>query len=72
MAKTKLLTPKFLEALFKRGKSEYLPVSYLTEEADKVLAAGEAQKIPAMLTDLTAKGLIENKENEFKIIENLA
>jgi hypothetical protein len=72
MARTKMLTPKFLAALFRRGKSEYLPLGYLIEEAQKVLADGEAQKIPAMLTDLADKGLIEANNEEYKITGELS
>lgn len=72
MAKTKQLTPKFMTALFKRGKKEYLPLSYLLTEAEKVLAEGEAQKIPGMLSEFKEKGLVEVKDEKYKALSEFS
>lgn len=72
MANTKLLTPKFLAALFRRGKEEYLPLSYLTDEAQKVLAEGEVEKISNMLSELEGRGLVESKDDKFKLLGEIS
>lgn len=68
MAVDKKLTDRFLVALFRRGKAEFLPVSYLKSEGDKVLAKGETDKLPAMLGDLVIRGICAEKEGEYKLL----
>lgn len=68
MAAEKKLTDRFLVALFKRGKAEYLPVSYLQAEGEKVLAAGESNNLLNMLTDMKNKGIIEEQSGEYKLL----
>ena len=70
MAGSKTLTERFLIALFKRGQAEFLPVSYLKGEGDKVLAKGESDKLLEMLADLTAKGALEEKNGEYKLLKD--
>ncbi|NDV25862.1 hypothetical protein [Desulfovibrio sp. JC010] len=70
MAGAKKLTEKFLVALFKRGKAEYLPLSYLEMEGGKVLAPGEIGKIKTMLADMAGKGIFEEKNGEYKLLSD--
>lgn len=70
MAGSKALTDRFLVALFKRGKAEYLPVSYLKVEGDKVLAPGESDKLPEILSTLVDQGICEEKSGEFKLLKD--
>ena len=66
----KEFTERFLVALFRRGKAEFLPVTYLKKEGDKVLVRGETDKLLAMLEQLTAKGVLEMKNGEYKLIND--
>ncbi|WP_319777380.1 hypothetical protein [Maridesulfovibrio sp.] len=68
MAGTKTLTDRFLIALFKRGKAEYLPPSYLKAEGGKVLAPGESDKLSGLLDDMLGKGILEEKDGEYKLV----
>ncbi|NDV23878.1 hypothetical protein [Desulfovibrio sp. JC022] len=68
MARVKKLTEKFLVALFKRGKADYLPPSYLKMEGGKVLAPGESDKLLNMLAEMAGKGIVEEKNGEYKLL----
>lgn len=68
MAGVKKLTDRFLVALFRRGKADFLPPSYLKTEGDKVLAKGESDKILNMLADMVGKGILEEKNGEYKLL----
>ncbi|CCO22775.1 hypothetical protein [Maridesulfovibrio hydrothermalis] len=70
MAGGKELTDRFLIALFKRGKAEFLPVTYLKGEGDKVLAKGQSDKLPQILSELTEKGILEEVNGEYKLIKD--
>ncbi|WP_320173504.1 hypothetical protein [Maridesulfovibrio sp.] len=70
MAGVKKLTDRFLIALFRRGKADYLPPSYLETEGGKVLAPGETDKLQELLADLTGKGILEEKEGEYKLLSD--
>ncbi|SMF27216.1 hypothetical protein [Desulfovibrio gilichinskyi] len=66
----KTLTDRFLVALFRRGKAAYLPISYLKEQGDKVLSKGETDKLLTVLAEMTAKGVLEVKDNQYKLIHD--
>ncbi|TIH14960.1 hypothetical protein D0S45_12520 [Marinifilum sp. JC120] len=68
MAGAKKLTDRFLVALFKRGKADYLPPSYLQMEGGKVLAPGENDKLLNMLAEMVGKGILEEKDGEYKLL----
>lgn len=68
MAGAKQLTDRFLLALFKRGKAEYLPLSYLETEGRKVLAPGEVSKLQTMLAEMAEKGIVAEKSGEYKLL----
>ncbi len=70
MAGSKQLTDRFLIALFKRGQADYLPVSYLKAEGDKVLARGESDRLLEILTGLVEQGVCEEKAGEFKLLKD--
>ncbi len=70
MEKGKNLTDRYLVALFKRGKADYLPVSYLKEQGDKVLLKGESDKLLPMLSEMVEKGFFEVKDGEYKLIKD--
>ncbi|WP_291325025.1 hypothetical protein [Desulfovibrio sp. UCD-KL4C] len=66
----KALTERFLVALFRRGKAPYLPIAYLKEQGDKVLSKGETDKLLSMLEEMAAKGVLEVKEDKYKLIND--
>lgn len=66
----KILTERFLVALFRRGKSPFLPISYLKEQGDKVLSKGETDNLLTMLSELAAKGVLEVKGDQYKLIND--
>ena len=66
----KTLTERFLVALFRRGKAPYLPISYLKEQGDKVLIKGETDKLLSMLAEMVARGVLEVKEDKYKLIND--
>lgn len=70
MAGGKRLTDRFLVALFKRGKADYLPVSYLKTEGDKVLAKGETDNLLTILAEMVNKGIFEEKSGEYKLLND--
>lgn len=70
MAGMKKLTDRFLIALFRRGKADYLPPSYLETEGGKVLAPGEIDKLLNMLADMVGKGILEEKGGEYKLLND--
>lgn len=70
MAGGKKITDRFLVALFKRGKADYLPISYLQTEADKVLAKGEIVNLLPVLNEMVAKGIFEEKSGEYKLLKD--
>ncbi|WP_027720423.1 hypothetical protein [Maridesulfovibrio zosterae] len=70
MADGKKLTDRFLVALFKRGKTEYIPISYLKFEGDKVLAKGETDRLPSLLAEMVGKGILEEKISEYRLLSD--
>ncbi|WP_419781334.1 hypothetical protein [Maridesulfovibrio sp.] len=68
MAGAKTLTDRFLIALFKRGKADYLPLAYLKTEGGKVLAPGETDKIQTMLAEMAGKGIVAEQSGEYKLL----
>ncbi|WP_421899177.1 hypothetical protein [Maridesulfovibrio sp.] len=68
MAGVKKLTDRFLIALFRRGKADYLPPSYLKSEGGKVLAPGETDKLMELLAEMTGKGILDEKDGEYKLL----
>ncbi|ACS78283.1 hypothetical protein [Maridesulfovibrio salexigens] len=70
MAGVKKLTDRFLIALFRRGKADYLPPSYLETEGGKVLAPGETDKLQGLLAEMTGKGILEEKGGEYKLLSD--
>ncbi|OEU70412.1 MAG: hypothetical protein BA863_02850 [Desulfovibrio sp. S3730MH75] len=70
MKKGKTLTDRYLVALFKRGKADYLPISYLMEQGDKVLTRGESDKLLPMLSAMAEQGVFEEKDGEYKLIKD--
>ncbi|WP_320007059.1 hypothetical protein [Maridesulfovibrio sp.] len=68
MAGAKKLTDRFLIALFKRGKADFLPLSYLETEGKKVLAPGEADKLQAVLGEMAEKGIVSEQSGEYKLL----
>ncbi|WP_319762916.1 hypothetical protein [Maridesulfovibrio sp.] len=70
MAGTKKLSDRFLVALFRRGKAEYLPPSYLEAEGGKVLAPGESAKLLTFLTEMVGNGILAEKDGEYKLLKD--
>ncbi|WP_031481376.1 hypothetical protein [Maridesulfovibrio frigidus] len=70
MEKGKTLTERYLVALFKRGKADYLPVSYLKEQGDKVLIKGESDNLLPMLAAMVQQGIFEEKGGEYKLLKD--
>ncbi|WP_320171344.1 hypothetical protein [Maridesulfovibrio sp.] len=66
----KKLTDRFLVALFRRGKEEFLPVSYLKSEGDKVLAGGETDRLPALLKEMVEKGVCAEQQGKYKLLRD--
>ncbi|WP_432738408.1 hypothetical protein [Maridesulfovibrio sp. FT414] len=70
MSGSKQLTDRFLVALFRRGKADFLPASYLKAEGDKVLARGESDRLPELLAGFVEEGICEERGGEFRLIKD--
>ncbi|THB64359.1 MAG: hypothetical protein D6E12_14980 [Desulfovibrio sp.] len=65
MAKTAEFYPRYIEALFKRGKADVLPMDYLMDEARKVLDADELETMKRVFSEMVAEGRILDKEEGY-------
>ncbi len=58
MTKDLSFYPRFVLAVFRRGKAETLPYSYLEDEARKVLKGDELEEFQAALQTMVNQGQI--------------
>ncbi len=69
MAKSPEFYPRFVVALYHRGKAKALPLTYLQGEAEKVLKADELELFLATLARLESEGAITRQDDKLVLDE---
>ncbi len=69
MAPTKNLTRDYLIATFKRGRAEYLPLDYIINQAEIFITPEDLDKIEPLLREMASDGLVEIKDDRFKLLK---
>lgn len=67
MAKTKKITKRFIEATFRRGQKDFLPLSYFTEQMAYFCPKEEMAKLEGMMEEMVADGVVEKKDGMYKL-----
>lgn len=65
MTKTPEFFPRFIEAIFRRGKAEALPMSYIDKEVERMLPPEERDVLYAEFQKMVEAGLIAKGDNDF-------
>ena len=68
MAKTKKMTRRFIEATFKRGQKDFIPLDYFKEQMGFFCPDEEIAKLEGMMEEMVADGQVEKKEGAYKLI----
>ena len=68
---SKKVTRRFMQAVFTRGKSEYLPLDYIQQQAAKVIDPDEMNRIKPVLDEMAAEGLVEVTEEGYKLLKEV-
>ena len=65
MSKAPEFYPRFIQALFHRGKAEVLPMSYLLDQAKKVLSGDELATMQRVFSEMVAEGRIKDADGGY-------
>lgn len=70
MSKAPEFFKRYVTAVFHRGKAEKLPVSYLTQEAERVLTPDEMQQFFAEIETMVQEGKILRDGEMLQLVES--
>lgn len=68
---SKKLTERYMQAIFHRGKAEYLPLEYLTDEVRRMAAPGEDERVEDMLARMQELGYVEKTDQGYKLVREV-
>ncbi len=70
MSKAPQFYKRYILAVFRRGKSNTLPLHYILGEAKKVLKPDEMEKLNPTLDELVEQGKLEREGEFLKLIDS--
>lgn len=70
MSKSPDFFQRYVTAVFHRGKAEKLPMSYLVQEAERVLNPDEMQQFLAIIETMVQEGKILRDGDMLQLVES--
>ncbi len=68
----KKITKRFVQAVFRRGKEDYLPLHYITAQMGKVVDDEEMANLKPALDQMIADGEVEEKGDTYKLLKEVS